>query len=227
MNNQNNQNNQNIYGYLRVSTKDQDLDKDKAEILLKANKLGLNGNIIWIEEKISGSKHFTKRELGKVINQAKEEDIILTTEISRIGRKGLDVSEFISICSQKKIKLYLTRADFAVNDSINSQTMVFAYSISAQIERELLIERTKAGLKKAVSEGKVLGRPKNSFKLTLDSQINNIKKDMDRGTKIGVIAKKYGVSHNTMTTFIKRHKLKNYDKKNDNKEDLDTQYYEK
>jgi len=199
---------QNVYGYLRVSTKDQDLDKDKAEILLKANKLGLNGNIKWIEEKISGSKHFNKRELGKILKEAKEGDVIMTTEISRIGRKGLDVAEFISICSQRKIKLYLTRADFAVDDSINSQTMVFAYSISAQIERELLIERTRAGLKKAVENGKILGRPKGAFKLKLDDQINNIKKDIEKGIKLNVIAKKYNVTPNTMTTFVKRHNLK-------------------
>jgi len=198
-----------VFGYLRVSTKEQDLDKDKAEILLKANKLNLPMTIEWVEEHKSGTIHFNKRALGEILKKAKEGDVIITTELSRIGRKGLEVSEFISICAQKKIHIYLTRADFVIDNSINSQAMIFAYSISAQIERELLVERTKAGLNKARQNGQILGRKRGIMILDKNpNNINKVKELLDTNVKLYAIAEQMNCTPMTLNKFIKHHNLK-------------------
>lgn len=198
----------NVYGYLRISTQKQDIENCKKEILMKANELKLNSNVEWIEETVSGTKHFKKRLLGQLINDCNEGDIIITSELSRIGRKIKDIMEFTAIISEKKIKLYMTKTDFKIDDSIQSQVLIFAYSLSAQIERELISSRTKSALERAKANGKVLGRKYGSKgKLKLYNHIGEIKNLLKLGVKKNKIANRYNVSNNTVTNFIKRYNL--------------------
>lgn len=195
-----------IYCYLRVSTKLQDLQANKAEILLKVNDLGLNSqNIIWVEETVSGMKNYKSRELGKI--EFKEGDVFITTELSRIGRTMLQIMGFIADLLQKKVKIYFTKTKFEIDNSINSQTMIFAYSICSQIERNLISIRTKDALNKKKKDGQILGRPVG--KMVLDSKLDEIKKLINEGVKYKIIAKKYNTSPMTITKFVKKNNLKN------------------
>lgn len=194
-----------IYCYLRVSTDKQDLEGNKGQILLKVNELQLNSqNIVWIEETISGMKNWKTRELGKI--EFKKDDVFITSELSRVGRTMTQIMGFISSLMEKEVKVYFTKSKFNIDNSINSQVLIFAYSLCSQIERELIATRTKDALNKKKKEGCILGRPKN--KMILDNKIDEIKKLVDDGVKLKVIAKNYDSSQTTMTKFIKKHNLK-------------------
>lgn len=200
--------NNKIYGYLRISTNKQCINNCKKEILLKANNLNLNNDIEWIEETISGTKHFKKRKLGELVNKCNKNDIIITSELSRIGRKIKDIMEFLALISQKKVKLYMTKTDFKIDDSIESQVLIFAYALSAQIERQLISSRTISALARAKENGVTLGRKYGSKgKLKLYPHIEDIKKLLNDGVKKNMMAKKYNVNNNTITNFIKRYNL--------------------
>jgi DNA invertase Pin-like site-specific DNA recombinase len=195
-----------IYGYLRISTDKQNIDNNKSEILLKANKLGFNNiNIEWVEETVSGKKHWRKRKLGELLNKCNKDDVIITSELSRIGRKIKDIFEFCSVITEKGVKLYMTKTDFKVDDSVQSQVMIFAYSLSAQIERELISERTKTALQKRKQEGLPVGRKKGYSKLNFykDEVIELLNNKIPKCK----IAEKYNVNRNTITKFIKIHNL--------------------
>jgi len=196
-----------IYGYLRVSTDQQFLDNNKGDILLKLNDLGIVGTVQWIEETISGTKHWKSRKLGDIIENANKGDIIVMSELSRIARQFLHVSEFLSICSQKDVRVYFTQQNFKLDDSIESNALIFAHSISAQIERSLISSRTKTALQTKKQNGTILGRPKNKSKL--DVNMNNIVNQIKTGIKFKTIAKNFEVTPATLTNFIKKHDLKN------------------
>ncbi len=200
-----------VYGYLRISTEKQCIENCKKEILLKANDLKL-GNVEWVEETVSGTKHFKKRKLGELINKCNEGDVIITSELSRIGRKIKDIMEFTALISSKKVNLYMTKTDFKIDDSIQSQVLIFAYSLSSQIERELIASRTKTALARAKERGVTLGRKKGTKgKLKLYKHIEEIKELLKLGVKKKIIAKKYNVTNNTVSNFIKRYDLEKND----------------
>ena len=170
---------------------------------MKATELKLDlSNIVYVQETKSGMKNYKSRELGKIDFQ--KGDTLICSEISRIGRTIVQIMSFLGELSQKGVAVYFTKTKFEVNDSIQSQTMIFASSICAQIEREMISVRTKDSLNKKKTEGVVLGRPKNKF--VLDSKWNEIKKLLDEGMKKKVIAKKFDVCPNTLTNLIKIHK---------------------
>jgi putative DNA-invertase from lambdoid prophage Rac len=200
---------QKIFGYLRVSTEKQDLQLNKNEIICYCTNIIKKdaSKILWIEETVTGTKHWKNRQLGKIVEEMKKDDIIITSEISRIGRKILDVIEFFSIISQKGVLFYTTKTDFKLDSSIQSQMMLFAYSLSAQIERDLLSERTKAGLGEAVRNGKKLGRRKGSIcPKILDGKEAKIEKYLKDGMKKSAIAKKFDVTMGTLNRFMKANK---------------------
>lgn len=202
--------NKKIYGYLRVSTEEQNIDNCKAEILLKKDKMNFKGDIEWVEEKVSGTKHWKERELGKCIEKCNKGDIIITSELSRIGRTMMQINEFVAKCAEKGVELYMVKTDFKVDNSIQSHTLLFAYSLSAQIERELIQSRTKEALAKRKRDGKILGRPKghNNKELKLDKHINDIKKGIEKGIPLKRLAEDFKVSDMTMCNYVKKNNLK-------------------
>ena len=198
-------NSQNIYGYLRVSTDKQTVEGNKNELILKIHELGLNTQcIIWIEETISGAKHWKNRKLGQIIPELKTGDIFITSEVSRIARTISHIFEFISLLLEKQIKIYFTKSSFPVDGSVSSQTIMFALSITAQLERELIASRTKSALQK-MKEGVVLGRPQGH--MILDIHLDEIKKLINEGVKLKRIAQKFSSSAVTMSKFVKKHNL--------------------
>ena len=198
---------QKIYAYLRVSTTLQDLKGNKDEIILYIHNLGIDTrDIIFIEEISSGATHWKHRKLGEVINVIKEGDIFITSEISRIGRIFYQISEFFSILHEKKVVVYLTKSSIPLDNSVSSQTMLFALSISAQLERELISQRTKDALQRKKNEGKILGRPPAQFKL--NEHKDEIQGLLAIGVKQKALATKYGTTEITMSKFIRYCKLK-------------------
>jgi DNA invertase Pin-like site-specific DNA recombinase len=199
-----------VYGYLRVSTEEQNIDNNKNVIEKKKEELNLKGPITWIEEKISGTIYWKKRELGKWFDNANPGDVIMLSELSRISRKALEIQEFISVALEKKIKIYSLDMQIPIDGSPMSSMLINGIAIGAQIERDNISTRTKIALDKLKADGVKLGRPKGSknevtklgpFKTQIGTMIS-------AGITLKRIASDYKVSQQTMSKFVAENNLK-------------------
>ena len=128
--------------YLRVSTTDQDIDKNKYDILHLANEKGL-GQVEWVEETVSGRVAWKKRNIAEVLEWLDAGDALLVSELSRLGRSMLECMEILSIASQKEIHIYAVKGNWQLDNSIQSKIIAMAFSMAAEIERDLISQRTK------------------------------------------------------------------------------------
>lgn len=150
---------QQTIAYLRVSTTDQDLEKNKYDILQLANEKGL-GQVAWVEETVSGRVSWKKRQIAQVLDQLQAGDHLIVSELSRLGRSMLECMEILSIASQKGIHLYAVKGNWRLDNSIQSKIVAMAFSMAAEIERDLISQRTKEALAARKKAGITLGRPK-------------------------------------------------------------------
>ena len=148
-----------IYGYIRVSSDKQTVEKQHFEInnFRKKEKLVIND---WIEETISGTKNYTKRQLGNLLKKVHKDDIIICSELSRLGRNLFMIMEILNICMTKECRVWTIKDNYRLGDDIQSKVLAFAFGLSAEIERNLISQRTKEALARKKAEGIVLGRPK-------------------------------------------------------------------
>ena len=148
-----------IYGYIRVSSDKQTVENQRFEInnFCKKEKLVIND---WIEETISGTKNYTKRQLGNLLKKVHKDDIIICSELSRLGRNLFMIMEILNICMTKECRVWTIKDNYRLGDDIKSKVLAFAFGLSAEIERNLISQRTKEALARKKAEGIVLGRPK-------------------------------------------------------------------
>ena len=148
-----------IYGYIRVSSDKQTVENQRFEInnFCKKEKLVIND---WIEETISGTKNYTKRQLGNLLKKVHKDDIIICSELSRLGRNLFMIMEILNICMTKECRVWTIKDNYRLGDDIQSKVLAFAFGLSAEIERNLISQRTKEALARKKAEGIVLGRPK-------------------------------------------------------------------
>jgi len=197
-----------IYGYIRVSTDKQTTENQKFEILkyAQANSLLIDE---WIEETVSGTKKVAERELGKLIDKLNSNDTLITSEISRLGRSLMEVMSTLNILLEKQVNVYTIKGNYNLGNDIPSKVLAFAFSLGAEIERELISQRTKDALAKKKSEGKKLGRPKGSLsrqtKLTGKEDI--IKELLEKKISMSGIARIIGVNRITLSNYIQSRKL--------------------
>ena len=125
--------------------------------LRKFRKLVIND---WIEETISGTKNYTKRQLGNLLKKVHKDDIIICSELSRLGRNLFMIMEILNICMTKECRVWTIKDNYRLGDDIQSKVLAFAFGLSAEIERNLISQRTKEALARKKAEGIVLGRPK-------------------------------------------------------------------
>ena len=148
-----------IYGYIRVSSDKQTVENQRFEI----NNFCTKQNIVindWIEETISGTKNYTKRQLGNLLKKVHKDDIIICSELSRLGRNLFMIMEILNICMTKECRVWTIKDNYRLGDDIQSKVLAFAFGLSAEIERNLISQRTKEALARKKAEGIVLGRPK-------------------------------------------------------------------
>jgi DNA invertase Pin-like site-specific DNA recombinase len=193
-------------GYLRVSTKDQDLDKNKAEILHLANEKKL-GHVEWVEEKVSGTKDWKKRKLGEAIYELDDGDTLIVSELSRLGRSLLQILEIIDHCRSKSIKIYAVKGGWSLDDSMQSKILSMFLGMASEIERDLISSRTKEALKARKAAGVKLGRPKGSGKSKLDPFREEIEAMLKCGTKQNYIAKKYDITPAALSQWVKKNSI--------------------
>ena len=197
-----------IIGYIRVTTTEQDPEKNEAAILKYANDHNFSGKVQIVEETISGAKSWKKRTLSKVVDDLQKDDILIVPELSRLGRSLQDVLEVLNILSKKEVRVYSVKENFKLNgEDIQSKLMRTMLGLFAEIERDLIIDRTKEGLEAARKKGKQLGRPKGPGKSKLDDHREAIISDLKSGVTKAHIAKKHNVTPATLHNWLKRHKL--------------------
>lgn len=192
-----------IYGYIRVSTDKQTVENQRFEIEKFASK---NGIVVdrWIEETISGIKSYKKRQLGELLYLIKKDDILICSELSRLGRSLFMIMDILNYCMEKECKVWTIKDNYRLGDDIQSKVLAFAFGLSAEIERNLISQRTKEALARKRNEGVILGRPKGSksSKVKLTGHEEEIKKYLEKNKTKKWIAKKYKVHRNTLAKFI-------------------------
>ncbi len=189
--------------YLRVSTTDQDLEKNKFDILQLANEKGL-GQVQWVEETVSGRVSWHKRKIAQVVEQLQNGDTLIVSELSRLGRSMLECMEILSIAFQKGIRLYAVKGDWRLDDSIQSKIVAMAFSMAAEIERDLISQRTKEALAARKKAGITLGRPKGIGKSKLDRFCPEIEALLANGSKQSFIAKRYATTESNLSRWLKK-----------------------
>ncbi len=196
-----------IYAYIRVSTQMQTLENQKFEIeqWCERNNLVIDG---WISESVSGTIAWEKRRLGKMIRKMKQGDKIISTEISRLGRNMLMIMSILNACSCRGIQIHTIKDNFDLSDNINSKIIAFAFALAAEIERNLISQRTKEALASRKMMGVKLGRPKgNSLKVKkVYDDMEEIRELLDLGISKTEIAKKYKIHRNTLLKCLKSEK---------------------
>ena len=192
-----------IYGYIRVSTDKQTVENQRFEInnFLSSKQLEVD---CWIEETISGTKNYDKRQLGKLLKRVKENDILVCTEISRLGRSLFMVMDILNYCMKKNCRVWTIKDNYRLGDDIQSKVLAFAFGLSAEIERNLISQRTKEALARRKEEGVVLGRPlgSKSSHTKLSGKEMIITEMMNNGYSIVSIAKKCRVNRGTIYRFL-------------------------
>ena len=195
-----------VYGYIRVSSDKQTVENQRFEI----QKFAENENMKidgWIEETISGTQNYDKRQLGKLLKKVKENDLIICSEISRLGRNLFMIMEILNKCMEKECRVWTIKDNYRLGDDLTSKVLAFAFGLSAEIERNLISQRTKEALARKKAEGVVLGRPigSKSSHVKLSGKELIIKELREQGVSISQIARIYKVNRATVSSFIKNH----------------------
>ena len=208
------------YGYIRVSSDKQTVENQRFEInnFCKKQEIKIDG---WIEETISGTKNYDKRKLGDLLNQVQKDDLIICAELSRLGRNLFMIMEILHICMNKECKVWTIKDNYRLGDDIQSKVLAFAFGLSAEIERNLISQRTKEALARKVEEGIILGRPKGRKTSPEKHKLFGMDEIIYEYLLIGIsqrkIAKIMDVDRNTLNRFIKKsliiEKLEEYVKK--------------
>lgn len=194
------------YGYIRVSTDKQTVENQRFEIEEFSKKRNITIDS-WTSEVVSGTKKADERLLGDLLRGLKKGDRLIVSELSRLGRNLLQIMSILNYLMEKDIILLTVKEGYELGNNINSKVLAFAFGLSAEIERNLISQRTKEALARKKAEGVVLGRPKGPAKLStykLYKYKNEITKLRDEGMSFNKIAKKYQVNRATVSKFIKR-----------------------
>ena len=193
------------YAYIRVSTDKQTVENQRFEInkFLKLSGLKIDS---WIEETISGTVSPKKRNLGKLLEKAQQGDIIICSELSRLGRNMFMIMSILNILMERGVIIYTVKEQYKLGEDLTSKVLAFAFSISAEIERTLISQRTTEALRRRKADGIKLGRPKGkkNSHYKLSGCDNKIKMMLDEGYPKTLISKQLNVSTSTLYSYMKK-----------------------
>lgn len=193
-----------VYAYIRVSTQMQTLDNQEFEIIkwAKRNNVSIDR---WVRESVSGTVGWEKRSLGSLLRRMKRGDLLICSEISRLGRKMLMVMSILNYCSNKGIRIITIKDNFNLSDDINSKIIAFAFALASEIERNLISQRTKEALAVKKLSGIKLGRPSRMTPKVrkLSDEIKLVRARIETGETKSSIAREYGVHRNTLDKCLR------------------------
>lgn len=195
-----------IYGYLRVSSDEQDVNAQKQGVDKFATDKGWKIDKYITDEGVSGGKDPDKRNLGPLLKLLEKDDVIISSEISRLGRDLYMVMDILHFCMERGCVIYTVKDKFVLGDDIQSKVLAFAFGLSAEIERQMIRQRTKEGLRLRMKMGVLVGRPigRESSTHKLDSEKEKVLEQFRWGVPIRRMAKNFSVDRNTMARFLVR-----------------------
>ena len=198
------------YGYIRVSTDRQTTQNQKFEIKNYAKERSI---VIdeWIEETISATKKLEQRKFGHLLNKMKKGDMLIVSELSRMGRNLMQIMKILHDCMEKDIQVFTIKERYELGNNINSKVLAFAFGLSAEIERNLISQRTKEALARKKADGVILGRPigSKSTTLKLTGKEEEIKKLLKKKISYSGIGRILGAHRLTVSSFVKDNRLLN------------------
>lgn len=191
-----------IYAYIRISTDTQHLENQKNEIqtFCEQNNLKVDH---WIAETISTRKALKDRKLNRLICKIKRDDILITTEISRLGRSLFEVMSILQKCMEKGTQVWTLKENYRLGSDLQSKVLAFAFTISGEIERQMISDRTRQALKRLRDEGKHLGRPYGFSYHKLQKEHQKIVELLSKGVSKSEIARLMDCTWQTLDRYIK------------------------
>ena len=197
-----------ILGYIRVSTEEQDVNKQRLAIhdYAQKNKLHIDD---FVEITISSRKSNTERRIDELKERLNSGDTLIVAELSRLGRSLSQIVSLVDVLRANGVRIIAIKEsiDTGKND-IATKVQIAMFGLFAEIERDLLSQRTKEGLARAKKEGVKLGRPKGSLgQSKLDGKEDEIRKYLKLGLNNTAIAKLMECSRPTLINFMKTRKL--------------------
>ena len=198
-----------LYSYIRKSTKEQNLEYQKTQILEYANDNKL-GSVEFVEDTVSGVKDWKKRKIGQLVNDIEENSILLVNEFSRLGRSLLDILDILKSLKEKNCEVHIVRDKMIIGDDISSKITVFLFSLVSEIERDLIQARVSEGVShyRANNPQKSWGRKKGSqYKSKLDDKREHIVELLEKDISKSSIAKMLDVNYQTLCSYISTRKL--------------------
>lgn len=197
-----------IYGYLRVSSDEQDVNSQRQGVEQFAKDKGFKIEQYITDEGVSGGKDPDKRNLGPLLKKLTKGDTVIASEISRLGRDLYMVMDILHFCMKQEVIIYTVKDRFVLGDDIQSKVLAFAFGLAAEIERQMIRQRTKEGLMLRVKMGILLGRPpgaKSRKGKTMQKMEKNkqwILQSLDNGLSQRLIAKKLKTDRNTLGRYV-------------------------
>lgn len=195
-----------FYGYIRVSTDKQTVENQRFEIKRFCATQAISIDC-WFDETISGTKEPEKRKLGKLLRQMRKGDVLICAELSRLGRSLLMIMGILNECMKNEIQVWTIKDNYRLGTDISSKVLAFAFGLSAEIERNLISQRTKEALARRKAEGIRLGRPKGrkSSRVKLSGKDDIIRCCLEAGFSKCAIARKLHVHRLTLYKYIREH----------------------
>lgn len=195
-----------IYGYIRVSTDKQTVENQRYEITHFCDHRQIVVDK-WIEETISGTKELRERKLGRLLKNIKKGDVLICSELSRLGRNLLMIMGILNECMNRDIQVWTIKDNYRLGNDISSKVLAFAFGLSAEIERNLISQRTKEALARKRAEGVILGRPRGSrsAKTKLTGQERKIQELREQKVSYSAIGRILKVNRQTVKSFVDQH----------------------
>lgn len=196
-----------VYGYIRVSTDRQTVENQRFELTRFAKSQGMKIDK-WVEESISGTVPWKKRALGSLIHHMRPDDILLCSELSRLGRTIFMILEVLNHCLKAGVRVWSIKDGFRLGDDLSSKVLAFAFALSAEVERNLISQRTREALARRRAIGVQLGRPQGkNVRSKLDFYASEIQSLLNKGCSHKQIAKVFQVHPQTVSRFLKIHQV--------------------
>jgi len=192
--------------YLRVSTIDQDTEKNKADVLKYTNDKDF-GKVEFVEEKVSGKVSWKDRKIKTIIDDLANDDRLIVPELSRLGRSTLEVLEILKTAKDKGINVYSVKEGMELNGTIQSKIMSTMLALFSELERDFISQRTKEALRARKAAGVKLGRPKGPGKSKLDKYREEIIALLKNGSTKAYVAKKYKTSRPNLHNWLKKNSI--------------------
>ncbi|MDN3583862.1 master DNA invertase Mpi family serine-type recombinase [Mucilaginibacter flavus] len=192
------------YGYIRISTDKQTTENQRFEIQNFTDKKQIFIDE-WIDETISSTKKLDVRKFGALLQRMQKGDVLFVSELSRLGRNLMQIMKILHDCMEKDVMVYTVKENYELGNNINSKVLAFAFGLSAEIERNLISQRTKEALARRKAEGQILGRPKGSKSQIrkLTGKEDDIKSLMNKKISYSAIGRILGVHRLTVSSFVK------------------------